>query len=127
MSSILDQLNREQAEAAQTVNGPVLIIAGAGSGKTRALTHRLAYLVEQGVKPENILALTFTNKAAQEMKTRVDKLLRRNNPQLTTYNLQLTTFVGTFHSLAAKILRHEIRHLGRGADFTIYDDKDTLA
>ncbi len=126
MSSILDQLNQEQAKAAQTINGPVLIIAGAGSGKTRALTHRLAYLVEQGVRPENILALTFTNKAAQEMKTRVEKLLHRDL-QAPSSKIQVPSFVGTFHSLAAKILRHEIHHLGRGADFTIYDDKDSLA
>lgn len=114
------------------MDGPVLIIAGAGSGKTKALTHRVAYLIEQGVKPENILALTFTNKAAEEMKNRVHKIL---NSKPTTDNRsstklgasQLTTFLGTFHSFAAKILRHEIHLMGYGPSFTIYDDSDSFA
>ena len=75
MSNILDSLNKEQQEAATSINGPLLIIAGAGSGKTKALTHRIAYLIEQGIAPENILALTFTNKAAGEMRQRVHNLL----------------------------------------------------
>mgnify|MGYP001605517332 FL=1 len=124
MSDILKNLNKEQQEAVTTVDGPVLIIAGAGSGKTRALTHRIAYLIEQGVKPKNILALTFTNKAAEEMKNRVYKLLY---PQLQTTNYSLSTFLGTFHSFAAKILRQEIHHLGYSSNFTIYDDSDSLA
>ncbi|MBI4118984.1 MAG: UvrD-helicase domain-containing protein [Parcubacteria group bacterium] len=125
MSNILNDLNKEQQEAVQTVDGPVLIIAGAGSGKTKALTHRIAYLVEHGIKPENILALTFTNKAAEEMKNRVHKLL---DPKLPTTNYSLpTTFLGTFHSFAAKILRREIRLLGYGPNFTIYDDADSFA
>ena len=124
MSEILRNLNQEQQEAVTAVSGPVLIIAGAGSGKTRALTHRIAYLVEQGVKPENILALTFTNKAAQEMKKRVRKLL---DSKPTTNNQQLTTFLGTFHSFCAKILRNDIYHLSYEKNFVIYDEHDTLA
>ncbi|MFY9492887.1 MAG: UvrD-helicase domain-containing protein [Minisyncoccia bacterium] len=124
MSDILKNLNKEQQEAVTTAEGPVLIIAGAGSGKTRALTHRIAYLIEQGVNPKNILALTFTNKAAEEMKNRVYKLL---NPKLLTTHYSLPTFLGTFHSFAAKILRQEIHHLGYSSNFTIYDDSDSLA
>ncbi len=124
MSEILRNLNQEQQKAVTAVSGPVLIIAGAGSGKTRALTHRIAYLVEQGVKPENILALTFTNKAAQEMKKRVRKLL---DSKPTTNNQQLTTFLGTFHSFCAKILRNDIYHLSYEKNFVIYDEHDTLA
>lgn len=119
MSEILKNLNKEQQEAVTAIDGPVLIIAGAGSGKTRALTHRLAYLIEQGVKPENILALTFTNKAAGEMRNRIYKLL--------TTNHSLPTFIGTFHAFGAKILRQEARHLGYGNNFIIYDENDTLS
>src|SRR3990167_6321827 len=100
MSNILKNLNKEQCEAVTTIDGPVLIIAGAGSGKTKALTHRIAYLIEQGISPENILALTFTNKAAGEMKNRVQKLLGEHK--------NVSVFLGTFHSFAARILRREI-------------------
>ncbi len=119
MSNILDSLNKEQKEAVTTINGPVLIIAGAGSGKTKALTHRIAYLIEQGISPENILALTFTNKAAGEMKNRVQKLLGENK--------NMSVFLGTFHSFAAKILRREIDNLGYGKNFVIYDVSDVLS
>lgn len=124
MSSILKNLNKEQQDAVTTIDGPVLIIAGAGSGKTKALTHRIAYLIESGIKPDNILALTFTNKAAEEMKNRVHKLLSSG---LTTGHWQPTTFLGTFHSFAAKILRREIHLMGYSPNFTIYDDSDSLA
>ncbi len=124
MSEILKSLNKEQREAVTTTAGPVLIMAGAGSGKTRALTHRVAYLIEQGVNPENILALTFTNKAAGEMKKRVHNLLDQKL-QVTGYKLQV--FLGTFHAFAAKILRHEIHCLGYGKNFVIYDENDALA
>lgn len=120
---ILDPLNDKQKEAVLATEGPVLIIAGAGSGKTRALTHRVAYLISKGVKPENILAVTFTNKAAQEMAERINAL--------TTYNLQPTTynnpFIGTFHSFCAKILRNEALNLNYTKYFTIFDDDDSMS
>ncbi|MDP3800211.1 MAG: UvrD-helicase domain-containing protein [bacterium] len=119
MSNILESLNKEQREAVTTINGPVLIIAGAGSGKTKALTHRIAYLIEQGISPENILALTFTNKAAGEMKNRVQKLLGENK--------NMSVFLGTFHSFAARILRKEIDNIGYGKNFVIYDVSDVLS
>ncbi len=99
-------------------DGPVLILAGAGSGKTKTLTHRIAHLLSQGVKPENILAVTFTNKAAEEMKIRVQKLLGLNLSNL---------FIGTFHSLGAKILREEIECLGYKKNFVIYDEDDSFS
>jgi len=114
---ILKNLNPAQKEAVLTTKGPVLILAGAGSGKTRALTHRLAYLVlEKKVSPHNILAVTFTNKAAEEMKKRVEKLLgsRIHLPWL-----------GTFHSVCVRILRREIHQLGYKHNFIIYDDDDS--
>ena len=103
MNPVLGPLNEKQKEAVLNTEGPVLIIAGAGSGKTRALTHRVAYLISKGVKLENILAVTFTNKAAQEMAERINALTSYNlKPK--TYNLP---FIGTFHSFCAKILRNE--------------------
>ncbi len=131
MSEILNNLNQEQKEAVTTIDGPILIIAGAGSGKTRALTHRIAYLIEQGVNPESILALTFTNKAAGEMKKRVHQLISLSADQFptdkpTNWKTDLG-FIGTFHAFAAKILRHEIQHLGYGKNFVIYDENDSLA
>ncbi|MFH1508673.1 MAG: UvrD-helicase domain-containing protein [bacterium] len=112
-------LNPEQLRACQTLEGPVLIIAGAGSGKTRTLTYRLAYLIEQGIRPEQILAVTFTNKAAGEMKTRVASLLsgKTNSAQ---------PFVGTFHSFCVRILRQEITVLDFKKSFAIYDTDDQL-
>ncbi len=131
MSDILAKLNQEQKEAVTTTEGPLLIIAGAGSGKTRALTHRLAYLIEQGIHPENILALTFTNKAAQEMRKRVNQLTGSavtpfGNDYLDSWKTH-SAFVGTFHSLGAKLLREEIGLLGRDKNFVIYDNGDSLA
>ncbi len=119
MDDILKNLNTEQQTAARHIDGPLLIIAGAGSGKTRALTHRIAYLIASGIKPENILALTFTNKAAQEMKSRVFRLI-------DSATGKLPGFMGTFHSLAVKILRQEINKTGRSRDFSIYDENDSL-
>ncbi|MEK7564709.1 MAG: UvrD-helicase domain-containing protein [Patescibacteria group bacterium] len=119
MSDILKNLNKEQQEAVTTINGPVLIIAGAGSGKTKALTHRIAYLIEQGIAPENILALTFTNKAAGEMKNRVQNLLGADK--------NMSVFLGTFHSFAARLLRHEIHNIGYGKNFVIYDVSDVIS
>ena len=120
-SELLARLNPQQQEAVRHTDGPLLIVAGAGSGKTRVITHRIAYLVDvKGVRPENILAVTFTNKAAQEMRTRVDGLLagkiRTGRP-----------LVSTFHSLCVRILRRDVERLGEGfsRNFTIYDSDDS--
>ena len=113
---LLDTLNKEQRQAASTVDGPLLVIAGAGSGKTRVLTHRIAYLIEEiGIKPWNILAITFTNKAAGEMRERVDKLVGFGADQI---------WVSTFHSACVRILRRHIDRLGYDNSFTIYDSDD---
>ncbi|MDO8676269.1 MAG: UvrD-helicase domain-containing protein [Candidatus Azambacteria bacterium] len=119
---IFDDLNNKQIEAIKVSGGPVLILAGAGSGKTKTLTHRIAYLISQGVRPENILAVTFTNKAAYEMKSRVLKLLDSN---FAFHNSGL--FIGTFHSFGVKILREEIEKMGFKNNFVIYDEDDTFA
>lgn len=114
--SIYDTLNREQKQAVMQTEGPLLILAGAGSGKTRALTHRIAYLIgEMGVKPWNILAITFTNKAAGEMRERVDDLVGFGADQI---------WVSTFHSACMRILRRHIDRLGYDTGFTIYDTDD---
>ncbi len=119
MSDILLSLNPKQQEAVKATHGPVLVIAGAGSGKTRALTHRIAYLIqEKNVKPWNILAVTFTNKAAGEMKNRVIKLLKKE--QNDTY----LPMVSTFHSACVRILRKHIQLLGYENSFVIYDMAD---
>ena len=114
----LKSLNKTQKAAVEAIDGPVLIFAGAGSGKTRVLTHKLYYLVDEGLfKPEEILAVTFTNKAAKEMKERVMKLLKANELDLS---------MGTFHSICARILREDIEVLGFSKHFAIYDVKDQL-
>ncbi len=118
---ILANLNDKQREAVETRDGPILIVAGAGSGKTRALTHRIAYLISRGASPAEILAVTFTNKAAEEMKKRVARLIE--NLKLKIENL----FVGTFHSFGLKILRNEIGLLGYKKNFAIYDEDDSLS
>ncbi len=117
--SIYDTLNKEQKEAVLTVEGPLLLLAGAGSGKTRVLTHRIAYMIdEMGVNPWNILAITFTNKAAEEMRERVDDIVGFGAEQI---------WVSTFHSSCVRILRRYIDRLGFGNDFTIYDTDDQKA
>ena len=130
--TILRDLNERQRAAVTVAAGPVLVIAGPGSGKTRALTHRVAYLIASGVPPASILAVTFTNKAAGEMRERVRKLLaaseaergaRREGP-LALYH---GPFIGTFHSFAAHVLRREAGRIGYRANFTIYDEDDRLA
>ncbi|MBP5222999.1 MAG: UvrD-helicase domain-containing protein, partial [Lachnospiraceae bacterium] len=114
--SIYDTLNKEQKEAAMTTDGPLLILAGAGSGKTRVLTHRIVYLIEEmNVNPWNILAITFTNKAAGEMRERVDRLVGFGADQI---------WVSTFHSTCVPILRRYIDHLRYDNSFTIYDTDD---
>lgn len=115
-NDILSQLNESQREAAACTEGPVMIIAGAGSGKTRTLTYRIAYLISQGVDPFNILALTFTNKAAAEMKERIMKLVGSEARNI---------WMGTFHSVFARILRSEANKLGYINTFTIYDNDDS--
>jgi DNA helicase II / ATP-dependent DNA helicase PcrA len=116
MQEYLKDLNERQREAAEHINGPLMIIAGAGSGKTKVLTTRIAHLMANGVDSFNILALTFTNKAAKEMKERVEKILGNNEAR----NL----YIGTFHSVFARILRAEAHRLGYENQFTIYDTDD---
>ena len=118
-SIILKGLNSEQKKAVQQIDGPVLVVAGAGSGKTRVLTYRIAYLVQQGIKPWNILALTFTNKAAKEMKERIGTLVSSQAAG--------QIWAGTFHSLFARILRAEAHNLGYTSSFSIYDTDDSLS
>ena len=124
MENILDNLNERQVEAVKTTRGPLLVLAGAGSGKTKVLTSRIAYLVRNGVKPREILAVTFTNKAAKEMKERLSSIL---GEEIVKY-----MWVGTFHSICGRILRQDIENYvfpsGRKLDknFTIYDDSDCM-
>lgn len=109
---LFNTLNAPQREAIETLEGPLLVLAGAGSGKTRVVTFRIVNLIEQGVSPHHILGLTFTNKAAGEMKERIRSLTESN------------VLISTFHSLGARILRESIQHLGYQRDFTIYDEED---
>ncbi|UCE18011.1 MAG: UvrD-helicase domain-containing protein [Gemmatimonadota bacterium] len=118
VKSILDRLNPAQGEAVRQTEGPLLVLAGAGSGKTRVLTHRIAFLIgERGIKPWNILAVTFTNKAAGEMRERVEKLVGFGSREI---------WLGTFHSVCARILRREAERVGYGTNFAIYDPEDQL-
>ena len=124
-TQILAGLNGKQIEAVKTIDGPVLVISGPGSGKTRCLTHRIAYLISSGVRPENILAVTFTNKAAGEIKERIAALLE-NSPSShrSSGRFAATPQIGTFHSVCARILRREIERIGYSRNFTILDEGD---
>lgn len=117
MEEYLQQLNESQREAVVYTDGPSLVVAGAGSGKTRVLTYKIAYLLQQGVPPQSILALTFTNKAAREMKERV--------ASLTDEQTARRLWMGTFHSIFSRILRYEAERIGYPSDFTIYDATDS--
>ena len=114
---LLNDLNEAQRAAVEYIDGPSLVIAGAGSGKTRVLTYKIAYLLSQGMKPWSIMALTFTNKAAREMKERIGKLVGNDLAQ--------HLYMGTFHSIFSRILRAEAEHIGFYNNFTIYDESDS--
>jgi len=116
LKNLTDKLNPAQIEAVTSIGSPLLIVAGAGSGKTRVITYRIAYLIGQGVRPWNILAVTFTNKAAEEMKSRIYRILGKN--------IELN--IGTFHSICVRILRSEIKKLRFKSNFVIYDKLDQL-
>jgi len=115
MNNLLENLNKEQIEAVIQVDGPVLVMAGAGSGKTKVLTTRISYLIDQGISDYNILAITFTNKAAKEMRDRVNLLLE-----------DVRSFIGTFHSLGLRIIRENCTYLNLPSNFTIIDSDDSL-
>src|ERR1041384_1863751 len=120
--NLLSSLNPQQREAVTSGDGPLLILAGAGSGKTRVIAHRIAYLIaERGGWPRNILAVTFTNKAAEEMRTRVSKLIE-------SLEIGSAPLISTFHSMCVRILRRDIEALNAGytRSFTIYDQDDTV-
>jgi DNA helicase-2/ATP-dependent DNA helicase PcrA len=118
MNEYLNQLNKSQRAAVEYIDGPALVVAGAGSGKTRVLTYKVAYLLQQGIAPRNILALTFTNKAAGEMKGRISSILADPSQAHQLW-------MGTFHYLFARILRREAEHIGYPSHFTIYDSDDS--
>ena len=117
MIDYLKQLNPEQKRAVTHTNGPIMVIAGAGSGKTRVLTYRIVHLLKSGVSPYNILALTFTNKAAKEMRNRIETIVGESDAR--------SLWMGTFHSVFSKILRFESEKLNYPTNFTIYDTDDS--
>ena len=117
MHDYLHQLNPEQEKAVKHINGPSIVIAGAGSGKTRVLTYRIIHLLKNNINPFNILSLTFTNKASKEMKKRINDVLGENSSE----NL----WMGTFHSIFSRILRYEAEHLNYSSNYTIYDTEDS--
>jgi len=118
VENLLKQLNTAQREAVEYTDGPQLVVAGAGSGKTRVLTYKIAFLISKGISPNRILALTFTNKASSEMKDRIDKLLG--------YDASRNIWMGTFHSIFGRMLRIDAEKLGFTKNFTIYDSADSL-
>jgi len=116
---ILKSLNEVQKEAVVYNSGPHIIVAGAGSGKTKVLTHKIAYIIEEGIEPSSILALTFTNKAANEMKERILGLIGSSKAK--------QIWMGTFHSIFSRILRTEAPKLGYRSNFSIYDKEDSVS
>ena len=114
---ILKDLNESQIAPTKVIDGPLMVIAGAGSGKTKVLTHRIAHLIQNDIDPFNILALTFTNKAAQEMKNRISSMVGNEHSR--------NIWMGTFHSIFARILRIEHEKIGYPSNFTIYDTQDS--
>lgn len=124
---ILKGLNPAQADAANTLSGPILILAGAGSGKTKTLTHRIANLIAHGISPQNILAVTFTNKAAREMRNRLYKILEPEIADGSSAPRNFMPYMGTFHGVCVKILHIEHEAAGLNPNFTIYDTEDQLA
>jgi DNA helicase-2/ATP-dependent DNA helicase PcrA len=115
--SYLDELNQSQREAVESIYGPTMVIAGAGSGKTRVLTFRIAFMMEQGIDPFNVMALTFTNKAAKEMSERIGHIVGGGEAKNIT--------MGTFHAVFSRILRYNADRLGYPNNFTIYDTQDS--
>ena len=115
--SYLNDLNEAQEKPVLKINGPSMVIAGAGSGKTRVLTYKIVHLIKNGIDPFEILALTFTNKAAREMKSRISSMIGDGESK--------NIWMGTFHSVFAKILRFEAHKIGFTSDFTIYDVQDS--
>ena len=122
----LNSLNPQQRQAVETIHGPVLILAGAGTGKTRVITFRIAHMIAKGVRPGNILAVTFTNKAAREMKERVTKLVPRDSTRDEDGKSNTPT-ISTFHSLCVRVLRQHIEALGYKRNFVIYDESEQLS
>ena len=113
----MNHLNPEQKQAVEQIDGPMIVIAGAGSGKTRVLTYRIAHLIKNGVNPFNILSLTFTNKASREMRDRIQKIIGDNDAK--------NIWMGTFHSVFSKILRIESHYINYPKNYTIYDTEDS--
>jgi len=118
-------LNERQEEAVATTEGPLLILAGAGAGKTKTVTHRIMNLISKGINPRNILAITFTNKAAKEMRERVDNLLSEDNATNRPVYMQDRPFVSTFHALGVHIIKEQSHKIGLTRHFTIYDRSDS--
>ncbi|MFC1775674.1 ATP-dependent helicase [Patescibacteria group bacterium] len=121
----LDELNPEQKSAVLHKDGPLLIVAGAGAGKTKTLTHRILHLIKEGVAPKNILAITFTNKAAKEMLDRVLRLIEEDKELDISLSYKERPFISTFHALGVRILRENSEKLKVNKNFTILDDGDT--
>ena len=124
-SKALKGLNERQKDAVMTLTGPLLILAGAGAGKTKTVTHRILNLIENGVAPESILAITFTNKAAKEMRERVDHLLESSREMNLPIHNFAKPFLSTFHSLCVNILKESGAVIGIPRHFTIYDKSDS--